>query len=83
MSPIVAPDRCLNPDCEQPALAHGLCRTCYKAARYLIRKGLTSWKRLEAAGRAKPLQRSRGGSPRSQWLLYGKSAPSTCEHQHP
>jgi hypothetical protein len=43
---------CLLEGCDRPAHRRGLCRVCYRDALRLIRKGKTSWRSLEVAGKA-------------------------------
>lgn len=62
---------CLNPaHADREATSRGLCKTCEQSARALIKKGQTSWQKLEASGRALPIKHS--GGPKSEiqeWLL--------------
>ena len=46
---------CLRPGCEHEALSRGLCRSCYAAAAACVRRGQTTWKDLEAAGKILPV----------------------------
>lgn len=56
---------CLNPAHKgKPSHSHGLCINCYQIACRLIKTGKTSWKQLEAAGKARPGEKSV-----SEWLL--------------
>lgn len=47
---------------DRPALARGLCGSCYRTARLLVRGGEQSWSGLEALGMATPEQK-RGRKP--------------------
>ena len=59
--------KCLNPNCEKPAHSRGLCAACYVRANEVVRAGLTTWKKLEAAKRVLPSQRQKPST--KQWLL--------------
>lgn len=45
---------CLTKGCGAQARARGLCERCYAAARRTVRRGDTSWRKLEARGMAAP-----------------------------
>lgn len=60
--------RCLRPGCPRKLYSRGLCAACYQSAHDLVRTGRTTWKQLEATGRA----RRPATGPRT-WLL-GKDA---------
>jgi len=57
-------NKCLNPNCQNPSRARGLCRNCYGIAFGLVKRGKTTWRNLERTGKAKPAARSRF----SEWL---------------
>ena len=60
-------DKCLNPNCKRKARTRGLCGTCYVTAYNLVKKGRTTWAKLEASGKARPPV-NRGGKV-TTWLL--------------
>lgn len=51
--------KCLTYDCEDEAVARGLCHSCYQSAVYRIRNKRTSWTELIAMGLA--AQATQGG----------------------
>ena len=59
--------KCLNPKCSTPAKVRGLCPACYVRANEVIKKGLTTWNKLEATKRILPPQRKRKSTV--NWLL--------------
>ena len=59
--------KCLNPNCERPAKSRGLCAACYVRANEVVKEGLTTWKKLEAAGKILPAQRQKTSA--RLWLL--------------
>jgi hypothetical protein len=59
--------KCLNPKCQSKAKVRGLCPACYVRANEVIKKGLTTWKKLEAAKRVLPPQRQLKSTV--EWLL--------------
>lgn len=48
----IVKEPCLTPTCPGDPVCRGLCRTCYNAAGYLVRKGKTTWDKLVGLGRA-------------------------------
>lgn len=70
--------KCNVPECGNLGTVRGLCQTHYNGAVRLIKKGLTSWERLEAEG--KVLKAGTGRKPQelgaaSKWLLGGGVGP--------
>lgn len=65
--------KCLNPLCENPRYARGLCTVCYASARSMIVKGKTSWDALEASGKSLPSVGRSVGGKFAQWLANGAS----------
>ena len=62
---------CLVPDCTyggNKTGCRGLCHTHYHGALRLVKAERISWAKLEAAGKALPPSRARGG-PLSRWFL--------------
>lgn len=59
--------KCLNPKCTSKAKVRGLCSSCYVRANEVIKKGLTTWKKLEVAKRVLPPQRQKKST--IKWLL--------------
>lgn len=59
--------RCLNPKCHRTAETRGLCSTCYTIARNAVRRGETTWAKLEAEGKVSP--RKNLPSTAREWLF--------------
>jgi hypothetical protein len=59
--------KCLNPKCQREAMTRGLCAACYVRANEVVRAGLTTWKKLEAAKKVLPSQRQKTST--KKWLL--------------
>lgn len=49
--------KCMNQPCDDRPVYRGLCSACYQQAATLVRESRTTWKKLEALGRALPKQR--------------------------
>lgn len=58
-------NKCLRPDCVRVAEVRGLCTYCYQSAARAVRRGKTTWEKLQAAG--KITESSRGRNER--WFL--------------
>jgi hypothetical protein len=67
MHTIMNATKCLNPKCQSNAKVRGLCPACYVRANEVIKKGLTTWKKLEATKRVLPSQRQKTATVK--WLL--------------
>jgi hypothetical protein len=48
-------------------MTRGLCSVCYVRANEVVRAGLTTWKKLEAAKKVLPSQRQKTST--KKWLL--------------
>jgi hypothetical protein len=59
--------KCLNPKCQSKAKVRGLCPACYVRANEVVKKGLTTWKKLEATKKVLPAQRENKST--RKWLL--------------
>jgi hypothetical protein len=59
--------KCLNPNCRRPAHVRGLCAVCYVRANEVIKKGLSTWEKLEAAHKIMPSKRQKIFT--RKWLL--------------
>jgi len=42
---------CLYPDCDDPAKLRGLCTAHYMSAAQQVHRGLTTWRKLQNAGK--------------------------------
>ena len=51
-----AKETCLIPGCTREAGSHGQCKSCQNATRNLIKRGKTTWEKMEKKGYAKPLK---------------------------
>lgn len=58
---------CLVPGCAELERTRGLCGTHYVYAIRVIKSGMATWPELEAAGKSKPMTRSR--KPRTGWFV--------------
>lgn len=61
-------EKCLNPECELPEYARGLCHCCYRSALRLVDARRTTWKALEKAGKSRRVV-GRTHVGRASWLL--------------
>lgn len=59
---------CLKPNCGKVATSRGLCPSCYRVARMLVKEHKTTWEKLEQTGRCKAAQYCRESSTRD-WML--------------
>jgi len=57
---------CIRPNCGKPAMTRHLCPTCYQTASNLVRRGLTTWEKLEKKGCNRTLRKL---SEIKKWLL--------------
>lgn len=59
---------CINPKHKHRATyARGLCVSCYRLAWRLVKEGLTTWLKLENAGKANPCRQ--GATQQRDWIL--------------
>lgn len=59
---------CIRPRCRRPSYCRGLCRSDYATAAGQVRNGVTTWAKLEEAGKALKARR-RGAKPtKREWF---------------
>ncbi len=70
--------KCIYPGCERERVSRGLCNSHYNLATKLVKKGETSWEKMEAAGKCLKLTGPpRQKRTRSAWFLEGATDGAT------
>lgn len=59
--------KCRYPSCTRPSHCRGLCRSCHAQADRMVRRGKTTWAKLEQSGKVTKLANRTKGF--AEWLI--------------